>query len=152
MTYFEQMPELLPDIYQIVLVGNIDEKKKKYLAQKNIICVGRTSTLDEMIAWYQSASVFCNPTLADNFPTTNLESLAAGTPIVTFQTGGSPEAIDEKTGIVVKQGNLQQLCEAVKQIASHRNFYTTENCRKRSLLFSNEQYKQYIQLYHQIKK
>ena len=152
MAYFEQMSELLPDIYQIVLVGNIDEKKKKYLAQKNIICIGRTSTLDEMIAWYQSASVFCNPTLADNFPTTNIESLAAGTPIVTFQTGASPEAIDEKTGIVVEQGNLQQLCEAVKQIASHRNFYTTENCRKRSLLFSNEQYKQYIQLYHQIKK
>ena len=150
--YFEQMAELLPNNYQIVLVGNISEEKKKCLIQKNIICIGRTSTLDEMVAWYQSATVFCNPTLADNFPTTNIESLAAGTPIVTFHTGGSPEAIDKNTGMVIEQGNLQQLCEAVKQVASHRDIYTTENCQKRSLLFSNEQYKQYVQLYHQIKK
>lgn len=151
MIYFEQMAELLSNDYQIVLVGNINEEKKERLIQKNIICIGRTSTLDEMVAWYQSAAVFCNPTLADNFPTTNIESLAAGTPVVTFQTGGSPEAIDKSTGIVVEQGNLQQLCEAVKQVANHRNIYTTENCQKRSLLFSNEQYKQYVQLYHQIK-
>ena len=146
------MAELLPKDYQIVLVGNISEDKKRYLTQKNIICIGRTSTLDEMVAWYQSAAVFCNPTLADNFPTTNIESLAAGTPIVTFQTGGSPEAIDRNTGIVIEQRNLQQLCEAVKQVANHRDIYTIENCQKRSLLFSNEQYKQYVQLYHQIKK
>ena len=151
-TYFEQMAELLPKDYQIVLVGNISEDKKRYLTQKNIICIGRTSTLDEMVAWYQSAAVFCNPTLADNFPTTNIESLAAGTPIVTFQTGGSPDALDRNTGIVIEQRNLQQLCEAVKQVANHRDIYTIENCQKRSLLFSNEQYKQYVQLYHQIKK
>lgn len=150
MIFFEQMAELLPNDYQIVLVGNIGDAQKESLGFKKIICVGRTSTLDEMVAWYQTAAVFCNPTLADNFPTTNIESLASGTPIVTFRTGGSPEAIDEKTGIVVEQGNLLQLCDAVIQVATHRDIYTAENCRKRSLLFSDEQYKQYVKLYHSI--
>lgn len=152
MTFFEQMSEQLPNDYQIILVGGINEMKKQELSRKNIICTGRTSTFGEMLAWYQAAAVFCNPTLADNFPTTNIESLAAGTPIVTFRTGGSPEAINEKTGIVVEQGNLQELCNAVQQVSEHRDIYTTENCIERSLLFSSKQYGQYIKLYHSIIK
>lgn len=147
--YFVQLSKTLPDDYQIVLVGNIDEGKKKELIQNNIICTGRTNTFDEMVAWYQTASVFCNPTMADNFPTVNIEALAAGTPVVTFNTGGSPEAIDESTGIVVEQGNIDKLYEAVIEVVENRNIYTKVNCVKRSLMFSKNQYDLYVKLYHE---
>lgn len=147
--YFIQLAKKLPDDYQIVLVGNINEGKKKELIENNIICTGRTKTFDEMVAWYQTASVFCNPTMADNFPTVNIEALAAGTPIVTFNTGGSPEAIDESTGIVVEQGNIDKLYEAVIKVAGNRNIYITENCIRKSSMFSNNQYDLYVKLYHE---
>lgn len=150
LSFFVQLAKKLPSDYQIVLVGNIDEGKKKELIENNIICTGRTETFNEMVTWYQTASVFCNPTMADNFPTVNIEALAAGTPIVTFDTGGSPEAIDESTGIVVEQGNIEKLYEAVIRLAEHRDFYMTKNCIRRSLMFSNEQYEQYVALYHKI--
>lgn len=148
--YFEKLVNILPSDYQIVLVGNINEGTRKQLCENNIICTGKTRNFEELVAWYQAASVLCNPTLADNFPTVNIEALAAGTPIVTFQTGGSPEAIDERTGIVVPQGNVEALCKAIIRIAEHRELYTKENCRQRSLLFSNNQYNKYIELYHKI--
>lgn len=145
--FFESLTDVLPSDYQIVLVGGIDEIRQDSLKQKGIICTGRTSTLDEMVAWYQSASVFCNPTLADNFPTTNIEALAAGTPIVTFRTGGSPEAIDDKTGIVVEPGNSLALCEAIQIVCEHRDRYSFDACRSRSQMFSLRQYDEYIKLY-----
>lgn len=150
--FFVQLSKTLPDEYQIVLVGNIDEEKKKKLIENNIICTGRTKTFDEMVAWYQTASVFCNPTMADNFPTVNIEALAAGTPVVTFNTGGSPEAIDESTGLVVEQGCINKLYDAVMYIEGNGNLYTKESCIRRSLMFSNEQYKQYVTLYHNVSK
>lgn len=148
MAFFEQLADLLPSTYQIVLLGNIKTEYLHRLSNKKIICTGRTSTFDEMVACYQAATVFCNPTLADNFPTTNIEALAAGVPIVTFRTGGSPEAIDEYTGIIVEKSDTKALYEAIMQIAENRNIYTSENCRIRSKLFSEKQYQQYIKLYH----
>lgn len=148
--FFEQISEMLSENYQIVLVGGIGDEQKKALTQKSIVCTGRISTVDEMVAWYQSASVFCNPTLADNFPTTNIEALAAGTPVATFRTGGSPEAIDEKTGIVVEQGNVKSLYEAIIKISENRDLYTSDNCRTRSQMFSLEQYNKYVETYHSV--
>lgn len=150
--YFEQLSKLLPNIFQIVLVGNISEEKKRQLNNIGIICTGQTKTLDEMVALYQAATVFCNPTLADNFPTVNIESLAAGTPVVTFNTGGSPEAIDENTGIVVEQGKVEELCKALIYVAEHENVFSYENCIRRSQLFSNRQYELYVNLYHDVIK
>lgn len=147
---FEQLAKLLPNNYQIVLVGNINDEKKQKLNSLGIICTGRTKTFDEMVAWYQSAEVFCNPTMADNFPTVNIEALAAGMPVVTFNTGGSPEAIDERTGIVVENGNVEELCRAVQYVAGHKDIYTFDNCIKRAQLFSNRQYDIYVQLYKSI--
>lgn len=150
LVYFEKLADMLPPEYRIVLLGNINPDKKKQLHDNNIICTGRTQTFKELVAWYQTASVFCNPTLADNFPTVNIEALASGTPVVTFKTGGSPEAIDENTGIVVEQGDVDALYDAIINVTTHRTIYTSEDCKRRSLLFSNLRYSSYVHLYHKL--
>ena len=97
------------------------------------------------------ADVFVNPTYSDNFPTTNIEALACGTPVITYETGGSPEAIDEKTGIVVEQGNINQLKEAIELVAKDKNKYT-ENCRERAVNLYNKQdrFNDYIKLFNSL--
>ena len=45
-----------------------------------------------------------------------MEALACGTPVITFDTGGSPEAVDDQTGIVVEKGDLEGLIKAVQFI------------------------------------
>jgi putative colanic acid biosynthesis glycosyltransferase len=142
--YFIQLSKELPQDYKIVLVGNIPHKIN------NIINIPKTSNSNILASLYQHSTIFCNPTLADNFPTTNIEALASGTPVITFNTGGSPEAIDETCGIVVAKGDYDALKNAIIYMANNQNLYTKKNCINRSHLFSNKQYLQYVELYKKI--
>lgn len=150
--FFEELAGKLPENYQIVLVGEINQENQDTLKRKGVICTGRTKTFEALVALYQHASVFCNPTMADNFPTTNIEALASGTPIVTFNTGGSPEAIDDSTGIVVRQGDLEGLRNAIIEVVEHKDKYSRKNCMARAKLFSDSQYDIYVDLFHSMKK
>ena len=150
LVYFEEMTKKLSSNYQIVLVGGVPQNLRNELEKLGIICIGRTKTFAEMVAWYQAASVFVNPTLADNFPTVNIEALASGTPVVTFKTGGSPEAVDDKTGIVVDQGNIELLENAVVEICKKGKNAYSPFCLNRAKIFSCDRYKDYIELYQKV--
>lgn len=143
---FIQLCEILPkDKFSIVLVGLKDEQKKKL--PSNIIGITRTESQLELAEFYSMANVFCNMTYLDTFPTVNLEALACGTPVITYKTGGSPEAIDSKTGVVIEQGNINAIAEAIK--AMHKKSLVSNDCRKRAevLFDKNKCFEKYIELY-----
>lgn len=146
---FIKLSELLSDEYKIILVG-VNKKQKKSLPV-NIIGIDRTESVHELAELYSMADVFVNPTYSDNFPTTNIEALACGTPVITYKTGGSPESIDEKTGIVVEQGNINQLKEAIEFITKDKKIYTV-NCRERAVNLYNKQdrFNDYINLFNSL--
>ena len=119
LVYFEKLAQDLPDEYCIRLIG-VNKKQKKEFQKKygnKVIAEERTSSPEELADAYRNASVYVNATLEDNFPTTNLEALACGTPVVTYATGGSGEAVSEDTGIVVQRANYDALKEAVVKAA-----------------------------------
>jgi len=113
--YLLQLPDLLPDDYCLVLVG-INENQRKLLPKNNCVGITKTNNAVELAGIYSAADMFVNPTLGDNFPTTNLEALACGTPVITFRTGGSPESVDDNVGIVVAKGNLDELVNAIIKV------------------------------------
>lgn len=92
--------------YQIVLVG-LTEKQISNLP-KSIIGISRTDSVDQLVQLYNLAYVFVNPTYEDNYPTTNLEAIACGTPVITYNTGGSPESA-LMLGRVVPKGNIKKV-------------------------------------------
>lgn len=147
---FIELSKLLNSDYQIVLVG-LTNKQIKQLPE-NILGIERTESVEGLAEIYASSDVFINPTYEDNFPTTNLESLACGTPVITYETGGSPEAIDESTGIVVEQGNINKLVDAINQIKSHDKQYYSDACvgRAHRLYKKEDRYKEYIDLYESL--
>ncbi|MDR2409256.1 MAG: glycosyltransferase, partial [Bacteroidales bacterium] len=104
---------LSPDC-SIVLVG-LSKQQLKNLPPR-IVGIQRTENRDELAVIYSSADVFINPTWEDNFPTTNLEALACGTPVITYNTGGSIESITDETGYIVEQGDIEGLLNAIEQI------------------------------------
>ena len=80
---FDRLSEILSkDKYQIVLVGADDTQKKSI--SPDILCIGRTNSVSELAGIYTAADVYVNATYEDNFPTTNIEALACGTPVVTY--------------------------------------------------------------------
>ena len=101
---------------------------------------------------YSDADVLINPTYADTFPTVNLEALACGTPVITYRTGGSPESVSLETGVVVEQGDVSAMAEAIKDVCgSDRERYAAA-CRKRAEEHFDKDkcFERYIALYRSI--
>jgi len=147
---FVELSISLDKNFQIVLVG-LSAHQIKSLPE-NIIGINKTENVEELVRIYSIADVFVNPTWEDTFPTTNVESLACGTPVITYKTGGSPEAIDATVGIVVEKGNINGLVQAVKHVQKRGNKYYTNACVERVRQFYNkdDQYKDYLNLYNKL--
>ncbi len=144
---FLLLSEKLGKQYVVVLVGLTRGQIKKL--PSDIVGISRTENLTELAELYSAADVFVNPTYADNFPTTNIEALACGTPVVTYNTGGSPEAIDECTGITVEKGDTSALAAAVVKVCeSDRDRYRVA-CRSRAEKYfdKDERFLDYLNLY-----
>ena len=136
--------------FQVVLIGVSDSVKKRL--PDSIIAIKRTTDQKELAAYYTMADVYVNPTHCDSFPTVNLEALACGTPVVTYKTGGSPEAIDINTGIVVEKGDFRRLVDAISFVHSHNDKFTVTECRKRAeqCFDRNDRFMDYIDLYQSV--
>lgn len=147
--YFLKLQEELGEGFQVILIG-VDKKKQKELPP-GIIGIGRTDSVEELAAYYSMADVFVNPTLEDNFPTTNLEALACGTPVITFATGGSVESVDEKTGRIVEKGDLEGLKGAILELKAHP--LSGEACRAKGLQYDKyDRFAEYVKLYRTLKE
>ena len=69
---------------------------------------------------YAAADVFVLPSLEDNLPQTGVESIACGTPVVAFRTGGIPDyVIPNETGLLAKCGDSRDLARQLVWILSH---------------------------------
>lgn len=143
---FVALSGILPEDYQIVLVGLTQQQKA--LLPENILGILRTGSARELAELYSAADMFVNPTYEDTFPTTNLEALACGTPVITYRSGGSPEAIAHDCGHVIdKQAdlsqNVQQLKDAICNLSAARRI-----CAEQGAKYDKEQqFMQYISLY-----
>lgn len=145
--YFIQLSKIYNNNIRYIIVGI--SKKQQSTLPKNMIGIVRTNSINELAALYSLADVFVNPTLEETFGLTNVEALACGTPVITFNTGGSPEAIDETCGIVVEKGSIEGLVNAIEYIRN--NPFSPEACRKRAMMFDkNDKYAEYIKLYEEI--
>lgn len=133
--------------YQIVLVGT-DESVDKQLPS-NIISVHRTHNQMELAEIYTAADLFVNPTREDNFPTTNMEAIACGTPVLTFLTGGSPESLDETCASVVACNDIKtMICEIERIRMCHP--YSREACLLRASIYDGkEKNREYVDLFNQ---
>ena len=139
---FVKLRNELNEQYRIVLVGTDSSIDKKL--PSGIVSIHRTQNQKELAEVYSAADVFFNPTREEVLGLVNLESLACGTPVVTFNTGGSPECIDEYSGIIVEEG------DDIKTIFEKKTYANImeENCIKRAQQFKeNEVYLKYLNIY-----
>lgn len=95
--------------YQLILVG-LNKKQVKQLSGK-MIAIGRTESVRELAELYTAADYYVNLTYGDNYPTTNLEARACGTPVISYNTGGSVESAD----VVVEKGDLMGVKEVISK-------------------------------------
>lgn len=142
---FIELSKRLDDEFKIVLVGTDDQVDK--ILPENIISIHRTANQIELAKIYSAVNLFVNPTWQDTFPTVNMEALACGTPIVTFNTGGSPEIIDKTCGFVAYERNAVEMERLIRRVYKE-NLFPKENCLRRAKIFDkNEIVKELIKEY-----
>ncbi|MBP3590574.1 MAG: glycosyltransferase, partial [Muribaculaceae bacterium] len=141
------LSRMLPANYRLCIVG-LSEKQRRELPP-SIKGITRTENQKALAQLYSKASVFVNPTYGDTFPTTNLEALACGTPVVTYRTGGSPEAISESTGRVVERADIPALYNAIIALGQLPQKVLSRNCRRRAeeLFDQRRRFVEYVDLY-----
>lgn len=127
---FHKLRSMLCEDYAIIMVGLSEEQISTL--PSGIIGFGKTDSLDELVELYSLADVFVNTTYCDNYPTVNLEAMACGTPVITYKTGGSPEAITGETGMVVEQGNVEKLVGAIQKVCAGFKENYRKACRHRA--------------------
>ncbi len=134
--------------YKIVIIG-VSKKQKADINRHypNIIPLQKTNSIDELVKWYNQAYVFVNPTLEDNFPTVNLEALACGTPVITFNTGGSPESLTTDCGIIVPKCDDMALKNAIMDMS----ISNSKACRLQGLKYQIQNSNmEYLKLYESL--
>lgn len=147
---FLQLASMLHEDEVIVMIG-VDEKLQKRLPH-NVVGIKRTENIRQMAELYSAATAFVNPTWQDNYPTVNLEAIACGTPVVTYRTGGSVEAVTPETGFIVERGDVDGLLQAVRIIEQRGKASYIEPCRNYALAHfkKEDRYADYIRLYNKL--
>lgn len=147
---FIKLRSVLSDDYVICLVG-VTKKQREQLP-KGIIGVERTESVKELAGYYTAADLFLNLTYEDTFPTTNMEAIACGTPVLTYKTGGSPEMVDEACGFVVEKGDVTKVADVLMHQLHGKEDYAAA-CADRALHFKETDcYRKYAELYEDILK
>lgn len=131
--------------YQIILVGTNDDVDKQLPA--DVVSIHRTNNQKQLAEIYTAADLFVMPTLEENFPTVNIEALACGTPVLTFDTGGSAEIIDETCGKSVPRGDYDALKKEIERISTDRP-YNSDSCVARAANYNcKRRFEEYVNLY-----
>ncbi len=99
--------------YQLLVVGL--DKGNALAGLKNVHYMGYVQDERLMAMIYNAADAFVLPSLMDNFPNTMLESIACGTPVIAFPTGGIPEAIRHgENGLICEKADATNLASLLE--------------------------------------
>ena len=144
---FIKLAKELNENYKIILVGTDDNTDKKL--PKNIISIHRTQNQSELSKIYTMADIFVNPTREEVLGLVNIESNACGTPVITFNTGGSPECITFESGEIIFSNTVEELISKINLLSCKKK--DDLKCIKSAKRFDkNKKYLEYLKLYKNI--
>lgn len=149
----ESIISYLDDTKHLIIVGCNESQKNLYTENENITTFGYTADREEMAKIYRTANVFINMTLIDTLPTVNMESVCSGTPVITYDAGGSGELVSEGvTGYVIPCFDKDKLFNAIQNIQNGN--ISRQICAKWGLenFSKKENFEKYITLYKEIIK
>lgn len=138
----------------VLLLIGCNQKQNQNNKMSNVIMKGFVKDRHELAEYYSAADVFVNVTKVDSLPTVNIEALACGTPVITYDSGGSAEVVDEDTGKSIFYGNYKKLYQEIMMIKNNGKKLYSKKCRRRAeILFDkNTRFKEYVNLYWKIEE
>ncbi len=135
----------------LILFGCSQEDKERLKFYEKVKALDYIYDRSVIADWFATVDVFANVTFADTLPTVNMEATACGTPVVTYDVGGSSELVEEGvTGYVIDVNDYVEFFNAIKKI-KNKNIQR-EKCRifAEQNFDKNKNYLDYLSLYENI--
>lgn len=105
---------------KLILIGWNKKYDELISGLDNVTTIPFTSDQNELADYYSLADIFLLPSLAENYATVVIESLACGTPVVGFDVGGVAEQLNDGKGIAVELKNQEEFNKAILDILEKR--------------------------------
>jgi glycosyltransferase involved in cell wall biosynthesis len=106
---------------KLIIGGNVDPKNaglEKLITELNlknsIIFTGRLSE-KELVALYQAADIYMDPSLYEGFGLQVVEAMACGIPVITSNVTALPEVVGD-AGILVSPNDIEGLASALVRV------------------------------------
>lgn len=137
--------KLQPD-ERLIVIGRMDAP---HSLPETMICIPRTDSREELVAYYSMADVFLQPSMEETFGKVTAEALACGTPVVCFDSTANPELVGENCGAVVPVGDAEGMLQQARIIMDQGKENYSHFCR----CFAEERFNtekifdQYLQLF-----
>lgn len=148
----KQLNDKYPNSFQVVIFGSKQKKINTDFFYKTIY-LGRINTDEDLAKIYSASDIFLLPSRYDNFPTTAIESIACGCPVVGFNIGGVPEIIQHKNnGYIANPFDLYDFLKGIEYCLENNNGLS-ENARKiaEEKFDINNMLKEYLNIYRKLK-
>ncbi len=130
---------------KIIVLGCTEEQKDLFKQYENVLCLGYIDDRNALANIYSACDVFVNLTHADTLPTVNMESICCGTPVITYNCCGSPELVDEDSGFVVEEYDVDAILRRINQIKAKPLDFDVK--AKQEKFDKNTCYNKYIKIY-----
>lgn len=148
--YYCLSEALDPEHFDITLVGLSDEQINTL--PKGIKGIARTNSIEQMVQYYNEADVVLSLSYGESMGLTPIEGMSCGTPAIVYNNTAQPELVTPNTGIVVSQGNIQELCQAIYAVQNNGKQFYSSACRNRAEAYFNKEdrYQEYVELYEKL--
>lgn len=131
--------------YYFILIG---AKKEEIEYHENILMIPRTENQSVLADYYSLADIFMTLSVRENFPTTCIESLSCGTPVIGFDTGGTSETAIYPYGKFFEYPNLNAIKDyLLSDITLNKNTIANEIIEYSKKYSKINMLESYIQLY-----
>lgn len=133
----------------IMIVGcNSSQQEELSLYKERVRAIGFIKNRNDLAELYRKSDVFVNLTHADTLPTVNMEAICCGTPVITYDSAGSPELVHETTGVVIKEDDQDGIVRAIKEMSL--NPMIIDGSKWADKFDRENNYNEYIKLYNQL--
>lgn len=107
------------DEYSKEILSKIKNESKK---REHIITYSGSVNLDDLVKWYQKASIFVCPSLSESFGIVNVEAMSCGTPVIASDIEGIRDIIESgKDGILVPPNDPIRLAKAIQYLLDNED-------------------------------
>lgn len=114
--YLLEALQMLPDKEQYVLAVVGNKGKLSLDIAFEVHAFGYISSEEELNELYSAADLFLLPSVADVSSFTAMESMASGTPVLSFATGGIPEIVTDEVGWTVEPRDSSAMARKIADI------------------------------------